>query len=97
MRQPASTVAQAKDGSGNWKQSPGHLEAWAGTLPIHITAPTLGDQQQEAHEALIEQVGQLRFTAAMGQASAAHQRSMRIHSHHSRATGNMARRRTSRL
>jgi hypothetical protein len=36
---------------------PGHLEAQAESLPIHITAPTLEELQHEAREALIEHLG----------------------------------------
>ena len=38
-------------------ERPGHLEAQANTLPIHITAPTLEELQHEAREALIEHFG----------------------------------------
>ena len=38
-------------------QRPGHLEARAETLPIHISAPTLEELQHEAREALIEHMG----------------------------------------
>ena len=38
-------------------ERPGHLEAQAETLPIHISAPTLEELQHEAREALIEHLG----------------------------------------
>ena len=38
-------------------ERPGHLEAQAESLPIHITAPTLEELQHEAREALIEHIG----------------------------------------
>ncbi len=38
-------------------ERPGHLEAQAESLPIHITAPTLEELQHEAREALIELMG----------------------------------------
>jgi hypothetical protein len=38
-------------------ERPGHLEAQAATLPIHITAPTLEELQHEAREALITHLG----------------------------------------
>ena len=38
-------------------ERPGHLEAQAGTLPIHITDPTLEEPQHEAREALITKLG----------------------------------------
>jgi hypothetical protein len=38
-------------------EGPGHWEARAETLPIHITAPTLEELQHEAREALIEHMG----------------------------------------
>jgi hypothetical protein len=38
-------------------ERPGHLEAQAETLPIHISAPTLEELQHEAREALIEHFG----------------------------------------
>ena len=38
-------------------ERPGHLEAQADTMPIHITAPTLEELQHEAREALIEHFG----------------------------------------
>jgi hypothetical protein len=38
-------------------ERPGHLEARAETLPIHITAPTLEELQHEAREALIAHMG----------------------------------------
>ena len=38
-------------------ERPGHLEARAEGLPIHITAPTLEELQHEAREALIAHMG----------------------------------------
>lgn len=38
-------------------ERPGHLEAQAETLPIHISAPSLEELQHEAREALIEHLG----------------------------------------
>ena len=38
-------------------ERPGHLEARAETLRIHISAPTLEELQHEAREALIEHRG----------------------------------------
>ncbi|MFM9087005.1 MAG: hypothetical protein ACKOPT_02460, partial [Cyanobium sp.] len=38
-------------------ERPGHLEAQADTLPIHICAPSLEELQHEAREALIEHLG----------------------------------------
>lgn len=38
-------------------ERPGHLEAQAETLPIHISAPTLEELQHEAREALIAHLG----------------------------------------
>jgi hypothetical protein len=38
-------------------ERPGHLEAQAETLPIHISAPTLEELQHEAREALIGHLG----------------------------------------
>lgn len=38
-------------------ERPGHLEAQAESLPIHITAPTLEELLHEAREALIELMG----------------------------------------
>ncbi|MFM7641930.1 MAG: hypothetical protein ACKO45_10325 [Cyanobium sp.] len=38
-------------------ERPGHREAQADTMPIHITAPTLEELQHEAREALIEHFG----------------------------------------
>jgi len=38
-------------------ERPGHLEARAEGLAIHITAPTLEELQHEAREALIEHLG----------------------------------------
>jgi len=38
-------------------ERPGHLEAQADTMPIHITAPTLEELQHEAREALIKHFG----------------------------------------
>jgi hypothetical protein len=43
-------------------ERPGHLEAQADTLPIHITAPTFEELQHEAREALIEQMGPAHCT-----------------------------------
>ena len=39
-------------------ERPGHLEAQAETLPLHISAATLEELQHEAREALIEHLGQ---------------------------------------
>lgn len=63
-------LRQAKDGGGTRAiprmreilfrvvvERPGHLEAQAESLPIHITAPTLEELQHEAREALIQQFG----------------------------------------
>jgi hypothetical protein len=38
-------------------ERPGHLEARAEGLPIHISAPTLEELQHEAREALIAHMG----------------------------------------
>lgn len=38
-------------------ERPGHLEARAERLPIHIDAPTLEELQHEAREALINHLG----------------------------------------
>ena len=43
-------------------ERPGHLEAQADILPIHITAPTLEELQHEAREALIEHLGPAHCT-----------------------------------
>ena len=43
-------------------ERPGHLEAQAETLPIHITAPTLEELQHEARDALIEHLGPVHCT-----------------------------------
>jgi len=43
-------------------ERPGHLEAQADSLPIHITAPTLEELQHEAREALIEHLGAAHCT-----------------------------------
>jgi len=43
-------------------ERPGHLEAQAETLPIHISAPTLEELQHEAREALIEHMGPAHCT-----------------------------------
>ena len=43
-------------------ERPGHLEAQAETLPIHISAPTLEELQHEAREALIEHLGPAHCT-----------------------------------
>lgn len=51
-------------------ERPGHLEAEAvgaafsagGTLPIHISAPTLEELQHEAREALIQHMGPAHCT-----------------------------------
>jgi hypothetical protein len=43
-------------------ERPGHLEARAETLPIHITAPTLEELQHEAREALIAHMGPAHCT-----------------------------------
>ena len=43
-------------------ERPGHLEAQAETLPIHITARTLEELQHEAREALIEHLGPAHCT-----------------------------------
>lgn len=43
-------------------ERPGHLEAQAESLPIHIAAPTLEDLQHEAREALIDHVGPAHCT-----------------------------------
>ena len=43
-------------------ERPGHLEARAETLPIHISAPTLEELQHEAREALIEHLGPAHCT-----------------------------------
>ena len=43
-------------------ERPGHLEAQADTLPIHISAPTLEELQYEAREALIEHLGPAHCT-----------------------------------
>lgn len=46
-------------------ERPGHLEAWADTLPIRIAAPTLEELQHEAREALIEHLGQAHGTVRL--------------------------------
>lgn len=38
-------------------ERPGHLEAQAESLPIHISAPTLEELQHEARESLIKHLG----------------------------------------
>jgi hypothetical protein len=43
----------------------GHLEAWAETLPIRITAPTLEELKHEAREVLVEHKRPVRLTAAL--------------------------------
>ena len=43
-------------------ERPGHLEARAEGLPIHITAPTLEELQHEAREALIAHMGPAHCT-----------------------------------
>ena len=43
-------------------ERPGHLEARAETLPIHISAPTLEELQHEAREALIVHMGPAHCT-----------------------------------
>jgi hypothetical protein len=43
-------------------ERPGHLEARAETLPIHISAPSLEELQHEAREALIEYMGPAHCT-----------------------------------
>jgi hypothetical protein len=43
-------------------ERPGHLEAQAETLPIHISAPTLEELQHEAREALIAHLGPAHCT-----------------------------------
>ena len=43
-------------------ERPGHLEARAEGLPIHITAPTLEELQHEAREALIAHMGPAQCT-----------------------------------
>ena len=43
-------------------ERPGHLEAQAETLPIHISAPTLEELQHEAREALIKHMGPAHCT-----------------------------------
>lgn len=43
-------------------ERPGHLEAQADTLPIHISAPTLEELQHEAREALIDHLGPAHCT-----------------------------------
>ena len=43
-------------------ERPGHLEARAEGLPIHITAPTLEELQHEAREALIAHLGPAHCT-----------------------------------
>ena len=46
-------------------ERPGHLEARAETLPIHISAPTLEELQHEAREALIEHMGPAHCTVRL--------------------------------
>ena len=43
-------------------ERPGHLEARAEGLPIHISAPTLEELQHEAREALIAHMGPAHCT-----------------------------------
>ena len=43
-------------------ERPGHLEARAETLPIHISAPSLEELQHEAREALIAHMGPAHCT-----------------------------------
>jgi hypothetical protein len=56
---------------------PGHLEAQAETLPIHITAPSFEELQHEAREALIDHFGpahcayRVRVRRSQGQAISA--------------------------
>ncbi len=76
---PPGPPQQAKDGAGNKEnhrmrevvfrleaERPGHLEARAETLPIHITAPTLEELQHEAREALIAHMGPAHGTVRVG-------------------------------
>jgi hypothetical protein len=43
-------------------ERPGHLQAQAESLPIHVSAPTLEELQHEAREALIEHLGPAHCT-----------------------------------
>lgn len=52
-------------------ERPGHLEAWAETLPIRITAPTLEELQHEAREVLVAYKGPVcRPAASFGRSRA---------------------------